>query len=344
MVDISIVSLIYRSPEFADWVHASISRHTPKLATGEAEFFFVANDATPELLQHLRARKYRHYELNNPSLSEAELFHLGYGAPAHMHAVYRGYNEAIRRASGHIVVLINSDNYMSRDWLENLLKYSNPKRVVCSKLVERWHPRFSLFPAAYHAEFGGTPHFFDENLFLAYAERVKQTGLEPGGAYMPCMFYREAAVKAKLYPEGNIAGRSFQRVVAYGDVAFFERLRNIGVEHVTALDSIVYHLKEGEMDAPGAGAGAARSTELQTMPGPAIELPPADPLFVVAVSGVRCLSRDMPTWKYTKRLMLDWLTWLYRHAPGPFAGILRRVWHARQKRHAPRSGEASPRR
>jgi glycosyltransferase involved in cell wall biosynthesis len=37
--------------------------------------------------------------------------------------------------------------------------------------------------------------------------------------------------------------------------------------------------------------------------------------------------------------------WLYRHAPRPIAGILRRVWHARRKRHMLRSREGeSPRR
>lgn len=63
---------------------------------------------------------------------------------------------------------------------------------------------------------------------------------------MPCLLYRDVAVLAGLYPEGNIAGKSFSEVKRYGDEAFYDRLKRFGVEHITAKDSIVYHLKEGE--------------------------------------------------------------------------------------------------
>ena len=53
----------------------------------------------------------------NRRYSDDELFALGYGAPEYMSRVYRGYNEGIRAAAGDYVVLINSDNYFSPDWL-----------------------------------------------------------------------------------------------------------------------------------------------------------------------------------------------------------------------------------
>ena len=246
MVKVSIISLIYQSPSLADWVHASVHKFTPMIARGEAEFFFVANDPTRALLDHLRDRNYPHLVNLNERYTNEELFALGYGTPEYMSRVYRGYNVGVRRAKGDYVVLINSDNYFSPDWLENLLKYSDRSRVISSKLVERLHPTFGLFPGALHGEFGGTVETFDEVAFLSFVARTKMTGLELGGAYMPTLFHRDIAIEAGLYPCGNVAADSFEEVIRYGDEAFFDRLNSLGVSHFTALDSISYHLKEGE--------------------------------------------------------------------------------------------------
>jgi hypothetical protein len=118
--------------------------------------------------------------------------------------------------------------------------------VISSTLVERLHPRFGVFPGALHGEFGSSATTFDEEAFLAFVTRTKRTGLELGGAYMPSLFHRDVAIEAGLYPCGNVAGGSFEEVARYGDEAFFDRLDSLGVKHFTALDSISYHLKEGE--------------------------------------------------------------------------------------------------
>jgi glycosyltransferase involved in cell wall biosynthesis len=250
MVNISIASLIYRSKKYADWVYDSIHEFTPQLERGEAEFFFIANDPTEDLVAHLQQKGYRHYLNHNPKRTEEELLRMGYAAPEYMHRVYRGWNKAITSAAGDIVVLVNSDNYFSPDWLENLLKYLSSKTVVCSKLVERLHPKHGIFPGAYHCEFGAHPDNFDKYAFLGFCEKMKTTGLQLGGAYMPCALYKRLAVQVGLYPEGNLAGTSFEDVVAYGDEVFFKKLSEIGVQQVTAMDSLVYHTKEGEMDEP----------------------------------------------------------------------------------------------
>lgn len=188
MPRISISSLIYQSSTFADWVHDSIHEFTPMVKTGEAEFFFIANDAIPRVLEHLKNKGYAHHVVNNPRRSTEELFQMGYGPPEYIHRVYRGYNESIRRARGEIVVLINSDNYFSPNWLENLLKHANPRRVVSSQLVERKHPNHPKFPSAFHGEFGKHPSDFDKAGFLAYASRWTRDRLVRGGAFMPCLF------------------------------------------------------------------------------------------------------------------------------------------------------------
>jgi len=248
MLKVSIVSLIYQSARLADWVHESVQQFTPMIARGQAEFFFVANDPTPGLLAHLRERGYQHIVNVNRMYSDEELFAQGYGAPEYMSRVYRGYNEGIRQAKGDYVVLINSDNAFSPDWLENVLKYCDRSRVIASTLVERDHPVFSVFPGAVHAEFGDSPETFDEAAFLAFATRIRKTGLQAGGAYMPALFHRDIAIESGLYPCGNIAGTRFDDVTKYGDEVFFEVLKSLGVDHYTALDSISYHLKEGERD------------------------------------------------------------------------------------------------
>lgn len=248
MPRVSISSLIYKSTVFADWVYDSICEFTPMVKTGEAEFFFIANDATPKVLDHLKNKGYSYYTLDNPRRSNEELFQLGYGTPEYIHRVYRGYNESIRRSRGEMVLLINSDNYVSPNWLENLLKHANPRRVVCSQLIERKHPKHPIFPAAYHGEFGKHPKDFNKGGFLASAAKWSRDRLKRGGAYMPCLLYKHMAERVGLYPEGNVCADRFDKIHKFGDEAFFEKLAVLGVEHVTAQDSLVYHLKEGEMD------------------------------------------------------------------------------------------------
>jgi len=249
MVEVSISVPVYKSKIYADWVYNSLYEFTPMLQSGEAEFFFIANDPQPELLRHLQAKGYKHYVNYNPPMSKEQMFALGYGWPEYMRRVYRGYNEAIRRSQGNIVVLINSDHYFSPHWLENLLKHVTKETIVCSQLVERTHPKHGTYPGAYHCDCGDSPLTFDKEKFLSFADKVRKDAIRPGGlSYMPCAFYRDVAFRVGLYPEGNIAGKSFKRVVKWGDEAFFDKLAAIGVKPITALDSIVYHIKEGEMD------------------------------------------------------------------------------------------------
>lgn len=248
VVKVSIICLIYKSTQLADWVAESLLKYTPMLQTGEAEFFFVANDPSNNVIQHLLNKQYPFIINHNKVLSEEELFAQGYGVPEYMNRVYKGYNQGILHAKGERIVLINSDNYFSPDWLENLMKFSDIKKIISSKLVEPGHEKFHVFPAAIHKNFGRTVETFDESNFINFAMSTKKTGIEKGGAYMPCILYKEIAYYAGLYPEGNIADGHFDIIARYGDEFFYDKLEKMGVLHYTSLDSIVYHLKEGERD------------------------------------------------------------------------------------------------
>jgi hypothetical protein len=235
----------------ADWLYESLYEYTPMLKNGEAEFYFIANDATDSVISHLKSKGYKYFEQRNEILPDDQLFKMGYAWPEYIHRVYRGYNRAILEARGQIVVLINSDHYFSHDWLENLLKFYDTQKIVCSQLVEPQHPKFGIYQSAIHGEFGNTIGKFDKDSFISFAKKIRKTGVYYGGAYMPCMFNKDFGIYAGLYPEGNLAGNSFDEISKTGDEAFFEHLSNNGITHITSMDSIVYHLKEGEKDDEG---------------------------------------------------------------------------------------------
>jgi len=225
---ISICALIYKSTRYADALWESVNEFTdPK----RARFFFLANNASESVIFHLRARGYPFIEYEH----EENVLD-GYDPPQYMRGVYKGWNRAILE-SEETCVLVNSDMMFSPGWLEGLLRYYDGKNIVSSKLVERRHPQHGVFGRAIERDFGSHPDNFQKKEFLSFVSDKRISETEEGGAYMPCVFSRARAIEVGLYPEGNPKG-------SYGDRVFFERM---GVPHITSLQSIVYHFKEGEM-------------------------------------------------------------------------------------------------
>lgn len=257
MVKISIAALIYKSTIYADFVYEQIHKYTPLLKNGEAEFYFVANDASEEVINHLINKKYPFIKHDNVYLSEEELFKRGIGWPEYLHRVYKAWNRCIIEAKGEYVCLVNSDMGFSPNWLENLLKKLDDNKAVSSLLIERGHEKIGTFPASLNGtgsilyNCGKTPLNYDENKFITYVNTnmLKNTDIVTnGGVYMPMIFSKAKAIEAGLYPEGNIAGSTFTNVIDYGDRVFVRNLSKIGVQHITAWDSIVYHFQQGEME------------------------------------------------------------------------------------------------
>jgi hypothetical protein len=226
----SIASLIYKSTAYADAVYASAREFSPG-----HRFFFVANDATDEVLAHLARKGYPFVVQENAKPADMD----GWDPPEYIRRVYMGWNRAILE-SDEQCILVNSDCMFSPGWDHALLSRLWPTTVVCSKIVERKHPKHGVFSHAYECDFGDHPSRFDRDGFLDFAARISRRETSPAGAFMPCALHRSVAIHCGLYPEGN-------RNQNYGDREFFARLAQHGVEHVTALDSIVYHFKEGEM-------------------------------------------------------------------------------------------------
>jgi len=254
---VSIAALIYKSPLYADFVYNQIHMYTPMIKEGNAEFFFVANDASDEVLQHLIKMNYPFIKHDNQYYTDDELFKRGIGKPEYIHRVYRAWNRCILESKYEYVCLVNSDNGFSPNWLENLVKYANENIAVSSLLIERGHEVIGHFPADLNGtgslvyDCGKTPLVYDEEKFKNFVldnKDIFKNKISQGGVYMPILFNKQKALQVGLYPEGNIAGSSFNDIIDYGDRVFMRKLKEIGVQHITAWDSVSYHFQQGEME------------------------------------------------------------------------------------------------
>jgi len=240
---VSIAALIYRSPGYADSLWRSLVETVPGLGRS-IEFFFLANNATDQLLEHLQAKKYPHRVRREPiGRIPAEIQPLPY-----MIDVYRGWNEAIRHAAGKLVVLLNSDHVFTAHWLDSLLAVWKEDIAVSPLMVEPGpeHFRDSVNgTGSLICDCGHHPSTFDRARFERFAESATKDALTDGGVFMPVLISRAALLKVGLYPEGNI--RSTDACGCPGDQVLFGRLQSIGVRHVTCHRAICYHFMEGEM-------------------------------------------------------------------------------------------------
>jgi hypothetical protein len=241
---ISIGCLIYRSPRYCDFVYDSLHRYTPALVDGTAEFYFVANDATPEVLTHLTSKGYRHYVHTNTPMTRERMLARGLAFPIYMPNVYKGFNRIISEASGEYVVTISSDMAFSPGWLEALIAAQDGNSIVSSQLLEG-SARANTAAGSIPCDLGYTIHGFDEGAFLNWAAKHRADGTRPGGQYGPMMLPMAAVHRNGVFPEGNVADGNYYGLP--GDRVMAERWAKLGTPHITARGSVVYHFYEGEM-------------------------------------------------------------------------------------------------
>lgn len=224
--DVSIASLIYKSPTYGEFVTEGIRKHTPE----GYEFFFVANDATDETIAWLNSKGHRYLDHRNPDPNEY-----------YINRVYRAWNRCADYSTRPLLLLVNSDMYFSPGWLEALLEHIQEDRILVSTLIERLYVTRD-FPGV-RGNFG-MPGRFAEAAWLHTAEMVK--GIRPElyvglrEPYMPLMIHRKTFIEVGGYPEGNPRGIS-------GDRVLFDALADRGVNHYICGKSVAYHIGEGEM-------------------------------------------------------------------------------------------------
>lgn len=187
---------------------------------------------------------------NDPSLSLLGTHHLThvYTDPTpeahYLVRVYRCWNWIVDHALTPWVVLMNSDMYVFDGWLDALWAHRH-EGIPTSLLVESGAIP-SFFPE-YVMNCGRTPQTFDRERWWDLAGTLRKDGMgevRDDGLFMPVLLNKAAYIAAGGYPEGNV---STAGGVVSGDRWLFEHLASIQGPHRTIMDSVVYHVQEGEM-------------------------------------------------------------------------------------------------
>ena len=226
---VSVVCLVYKSIDYIKLVWGSFNKHTKN-----ADFLFIANDASPEVKKYLKENNLPHLIFENKDKKEY-----------YLKRVYRAWNFGGFNASADIIVFVNSDMAFSRNWLSSLLINLKKNRIVCSRLVESGKLLSGQY--AMSKNFGRNYKEYKDDLFQNYVEKIKIQEIKKGGLFMPCAIYKDLFVESGGYPIGNRRERSGHETS--GDyILFYEKLKPMGIDHYTVFNSIVYHIQEGEMD------------------------------------------------------------------------------------------------
>lgn len=226
---IVVVCLIYKSIGYAKFVLDSFKKFTKDI-----EFLFIANDATDKVKNYLKENNINHLIFENEDKNEH-----------YIKRVYRAWNFGGQNAPADIIVFVNSDMAFSSNWLENLLRELNEKRIVTSRLIESG--KLPSDKSAISKNFGTSYKEFNDDAFQQFVKQTSQRKLMRGGLFMPCAFYKDIFLKSGGYPIGN-RQESSSKITSGDWILFYEKLKSMGVEHYTVCDSLVYHIQEGEMD------------------------------------------------------------------------------------------------
>ena len=242
----SIACLVYKSTEWLEFVYEQILRYTNN---PDVEFYFVTNDADPHVIEYLKNNHIAYYVHKNTAEERNQWY---------INNVYRAYNYAVSVAKGDFVVLINSDMCFSDGWFDALLAAYDGSNVVSSRLVESGKLKTGLH--GIEKNFGIDIEGYKEIDFLKFAKAISKDQVLKRGLYMPLFFRKDHFISIGCYPEGNLKVNAdiFSNDVALpsekhisGDAILMKRLETIGIQHVTAMNSIVYHFQCGEKDSVG---------------------------------------------------------------------------------------------
>jgi len=253
----SIVCLVYKSTQWLQFVYNQILKYTD---LSDKEFYFVTNDATPEVVQYLKDNYIPHYVFNNNKEQKKEWY---------INNVYRAWNFAAKKAQGDYIVFINSDMAFTPKWLENLTSALNGSNCVASRLVESGKLKSGQY--GIEKNFGRTTSQYKESAFQSYADTIRENNVQNGGLFMPLLIKKKDFLRVGGYPEGNIKKGSdiFSPKIAKqgdplisGDAVLMQKLATVGIRHQTTFSSLVYHFQCGEMDSKGESANNKKRTEI----------------------------------------------------------------------------------
>jgi acetyltransferase-like isoleucine patch superfamily enzyme len=237
----SIVCLIYKSTQWLEFVFTQVMKYTDMK---DVEFYFVANDATTEVLNCLKINKIPHYIWNNTAEHKKEWY---------INNVYRAYNFGARKAKSDFLIFINSDMAFSPNWLNDLAEMYTGKNCLVSRMVESGKLKSGLH--AISKNFGRTVKTYKEEKFLQFAEKIKKHVIKNSGLYGPLFINKKHFLSVDGYPEGNVnIGSNIWKpkmakqgeLCVPGDVVLMEKLKSRSIIHQTVFNSVIYHFQEGE--------------------------------------------------------------------------------------------------
>jgi hypothetical protein len=239
----SINCLIYKNVVWLNFIVDQVRRYTDLT---NSEFFLVANDAVPEVVDYLYKTEISHYIHENTPEQRNEWF---------INNVYRAYNFAAIHSKGEFLVFLNSDMGLTPHWLENLFDAYNGANCLTARLVESGRMLSGEYGIGMN--FGENCHTYHETEFQDYACKISEPQVLNGGLYMPLLVNKKDFLAVGGYPEGNILPDSNPFHPRYakpgescltGDWVLMQKLQSKGIIHQTVFNSIVYHFQRGESD------------------------------------------------------------------------------------------------
>ena len=237
--NIEIISLIFKSVDYLNLIYKELKSDKCKVGGWDVGIRIVSNDATPEVLNHLKELDIPYTIYNDPKPDDY-----------YLNRVYRCWNQAGITSDYDNICFVNSDMVFSEGWLDNLIKHHDGTNIPCSLLVESGKLLSGLHAVSFNC--GRTPKDIDYNLWENVVTETKRDKLKDGGLYMPCVFNTKRFIESGMYPEGNIYKDGIGTLngfVQSGDDWYFKKLhKEYGMKHVTVFDSLVYHIQEGEKD------------------------------------------------------------------------------------------------
>ena len=245
---VTLISLIYAGVDWLEFQYGELLKLQNEFGEPEVEILFVANDASPHVLEFLTVNCIP-FVVAPGKLNPQEWY---------INSVYRAYNFGVSQAKGQYVLLTNSDMAYMPGFLFNLLKHKNSNSYLVGKLIESG--RLKPAEAAIKRNFGKKIANFKRGHFYKLARRISTDTKTNGGLYMPLLINRENFLKFDGYPEGNILKSSLQNYIltgdyklaiqgedlVSGDFAFVKRLEASGWSFETVNNAIAYHFQEGE--------------------------------------------------------------------------------------------------
>jgi hypothetical protein len=244
--NVELVCLIYKSRKYLQFICKQLASPHCRVPGWEVGVRIVANDPTPEVEAMLKEREINHTIYRDPAPNDF-----------YLNRVYRCWNFGATSSQYDNVCFINSDMGFSENWLRNLLKHHDGSTIPCSRLVESGRIPVATDRHAIAMNFGTNPDEFNQAAFETYADMISADKVAPGGLFMPCVFEKQRFIESGMYPAGNVFVVDGQLYAGYpndrpvyksGDAYFFEDVlgQRYGMKHITALDSVVYHIQEGE--------------------------------------------------------------------------------------------------